>query len=393
MKGRRAGSKASSKKAKKDKELEKYLAGISKTNQLANQALQAKIKAQKGSFKLLLLGAGESGKTTVRKQIQLLHGDGFDQDERVSYREKIWYNLIDGTSAIVRAQQTVGIKISDAGAKEAAEKILAEDTRLSEPLAANRAQMTPELAGAIQLLWQNEDVQSIYTANAEYQLQECFNEFADALENYPEWGGPEWVPSNEDILRCRARTTGVVDSLYKIGDKTFQVIDVGGQRAERRKWMGLFKGVTGMIFVVAMSGYDQRIFENNTTNRLEESLDLWGQMANRDEFETSAVILFLNKYDVFQRKYRELGVPIKYDGKYLGLVGPPPEAKDDDKVCTKACKWFEKLYVSLVRNSRRKQLFTHITTALDPENMDQVIGACAVHILTTNMEKSGLVTA
>ena len=198
------------------------------------------------------------------------------------------------------------------------------------------------------MLWQNEDVQAIYEANSEYQLQECFNEFANAVEKYPEWGGKEWVPSNEDILMCRARTTGVVDSMYKIRDRVFRVIDVGGQRAERRKWLKLFKGVTGVIFVVAMSGYDQRIFENNETNRLEESLELWEKMANRKEFEASAVILFLNKFDVFKRKYKTMGTPIEYDGKYIGLAGPPPKAEDDDKECTMACRWFEKLFVALV---------------------------------------------
>lgn len=210
------------------------------------------------------------------------------------------------------------------------------------------AAMTEELATAIQTLWQNEDVQRIYAANAEYQLQECFNEFADALEGYPTWGGPEWIPTDEDILRCRARTTGVVDSTYKIGERVFRVIDVGGQRAERRKWLKLFKGVTGMIFVVAMSGYDQRIFENNTTNRLEESLDLWEKMANRKEFEASAIILFMNKFDVFKRKYYQHKIPIGYDGKYIGLVGPAPEVDEKDKECTEACTWFEKLYVALV---------------------------------------------
>lgn len=136
MRGSRIGSKSKAKKL--DKEIEKYVAGLGKKNNLANQALQAKIKAQKGTLKLLLLGAGESGKTTVRKQIQLLHGEGFDEQERASYREKIWYNLIDGMAAIVKAQQTVSIKIEDEEAQEAAARVLAEDERLNEHLAAAR---------------------------------------------------------------------------------------------------------------------------------------------------------------------------------------------------------------------------------------------------------------
>ena len=148
---RRGGSKylrgGKQKSKNLDKDIDKYLAGISKSNQLANQALQAKIKSEKGSLKLLLLGAGESGKTTVRKQIQLLHGEGFDEEERESYREKIWYNLIDGMAAIVRAQQTVGKNIEDPEAQKAAAKILAEDERLGEHLATNRPSKCVEFGG------------------------------------------------------------------------------------------------------------------------------------------------------------------------------------------------------------------------------------------------------
>ena len=145
------------------------------------------------------------------------------------------------------------------------------------------------------MLWASEEIQNIFDSSADLHLSDSFEDFADSLRKYPEWGGAEWIPSDADILRCRVRTLGIVDKKYPVHGAFFRVVDVGGQRSERKKWMRLFKGVTGVLFVAAMSGYDQRIFEDPNANRLEESIVLWEQFINREEFQGSAIILFLNK--------------------------------------------------------------------------------------------------
>ena len=50
--------------------------------------------------------------------------------------------------------------------------------------------------------------------------------------------------------------------------KTFLFVDVGGQRNERRKWIHCFDSVHGVIFVAALSEYDQALFEDNSVNRM-----------------------------------------------------------------------------------------------------------------------------
>jgi len=47
--------------------------------------------------------------------------------------------------------------------------------------------------------------------------------------------------------------------------KIFSIFDVGGQRSERRKWIHIFDDVNAIIFVVAISEYDQKIREDNAT--------------------------------------------------------------------------------------------------------------------------------
>lgn len=48
----------------------------------------------------------------------------------------------------------------------------------------------------------------------------------------------------------------------------FQFFDVGGQRNERRKWINCFDGVHGVMFVAALSEYDQSLYEERSVNRM-----------------------------------------------------------------------------------------------------------------------------
>ena len=43
------------------------------------------------------------------------------------------------------------------------------------------------------------------------------------------------------------------------------MFDVGGQRSERKKWVHCFEGVHCLLFVAALSGYDQCLVEDKTS--------------------------------------------------------------------------------------------------------------------------------
>ena len=51
------------------------------------------------------LGAGESGKSTVLKQMRLMHSDGFTRAERKQWRVVIFNNLIHAFQVIFAAMQ------------------------------------------------------------------------------------------------------------------------------------------------------------------------------------------------------------------------------------------------------------------------------------------------
>jgi G-protein alpha subunit len=73
-----------------------------------------------------------------------------------------------------------------------------------------------------------------------------------------------YTPSDQDVLRSRVKTTGITETTFIIGDLTYRMFDVGGQRSERKKWIHCFENVTAIIFLVAISEYDQVLIEDET---------------------------------------------------------------------------------------------------------------------------------
>lgn len=51
-----------------------------------------------------------------------------------------------------------------------------------------------------------------------------------------------------------------------------RMFDVGGQRSERKKWIHCFEGVTAVLFLVAISGYDQCLVEDKDAVRSQAPL-------------------------------------------------------------------------------------------------------------------------
>lgn len=84
--------------------------------------------------------------------------------------------------------------------------------------------------------------------------------------------------------------------------RSIHMVDVGGQRSERKKWIHCFEAVTSIIFCTSLSEYDQVLLEESKTNRMAESLVLFESIINSRWFARTSIILFLNKIDVFKVK-------------------------------------------------------------------------------------------
>ena len=122
-----------------------------------------------------------------------------------------------------------------------------------------------------------------------------------------------YYPDDEDLLRMRVRTTGIISHHYQVTDLnnnligsssstqyTLELIDVGGQRSERKKWIKCFEGVRALIFVAALNHYASLLFESASVNAMHEALNLYQQTLKGKWFKKKPIIIFLNKEDLFE---------------------------------------------------------------------------------------------
>jgi len=268
-------------------------------NQKPTDARQANISQDGGEkpneekiFKLLLLGAGGSGKSTVFRQVRIMFGEGYDDDERQTLALTIHQNMVESIKRIVDASPKYGpIDRADLVAKV---NKLPYDAPFKDIKA---------IGDLIAEVWALDGIKKTYAQRSKYQLPTDIIHyfFAKATDVMKE----DYKPTDEDLLRCRIHSTGVKQEKFQLGDDVkFHLLDVGGQRNERKKWVRCFENVTAVLYVVAISEYDQLCYEDNETNRVQEALDLFEDITNSEWFADTPIILFLNKKDLLAEKLK-----------------------------------------------------------------------------------------
>ncbi|KAJ6249661.1 guanine nucleotide-binding protein g(o) subunit alpha [Anaeramoeba flamelloides] len=348
------------KKSKKDEEEEQ------EQNQTIEEQLKMESNTSYKEVKVLVLGTGESGKTTFLKQLRILHKEGFVEQDHEQYKITIKQNAIIHTKALISACTTYGWNLSEENMK-VAKKFLNYGT--------NAKDLTTEVANEISALWGDEALQRAYHNRHLFQLPDSTDYF---LENIVRISKEDYIPSERDMLNCRIPTTGVNELTFKFGEIPWTVIDVGGQRSERRKWIHQFEDATLIIFVVAASEFNQKLYEDESINRMAESLTLFQKTANNEYFKKKNCVIFLNKIDLFEEKIK------KYD-----LSETFPEYKGGKDV-EEAKKFLKKKFISIGQNGERN-IFVHETCATDTKNIENVFDAVNTSILEESLKIGGYI--
>lgn len=186
----------------------------------------------------------------------------------------------------------------------------------------------------------------------------------------------EYLPSQQDILLARKPTKGIHEYDFEIKNVPFKMVDVGGQRSERRRWFECFDSVTSILFLVSSSEFDQVLMEDRQTNRLMESLNIFETIVNNRVFSNVSIILFLNKTDLLEEKVKTVAIK-DYFPEYTG----EPHSLED----------VQKFLVDCFRNKRRDQqqkpLYHHFTTAINTENIRLVFRDVKDTILHDNLKQ------
>ncbi|KAL3308591.1 hypothetical protein Ciccas_012875, partial [Cichlidogyrus casuarinus] len=223
-------------------------------SRMIDKQLESDSHRLRRQFKLLLLGAGEAGKSTLVKQCKIIHTGGYTEEERFGYRRVVFDNVYHSALVILQAMRCLKIPFSEPSKASEADYILS----LQDQTSHSETQISVIL-GIIARLYQDSGFHSALHRSNEFNLNDSAEYFLNALDRIRL---PNYVPTQEDVLRTRVRTTGILETKFK--HRQFEVIlcDVGGQRSERKKWIHCFENVTAILFVVALSEYDLKLRED-----------------------------------------------------------------------------------------------------------------------------------
>uniref|UniRef100_A0A452F4L1 G protein subunit alpha transducin 3 n=1 Tax=Capra hircus TaxID=9925 RepID=A0A452F4L1_CAPHI len=340
----------------------------SKESKELEKKLQEDAERDARTVKLLLLGAGESGKSTIVKQMKIIHKNGYSEQECMEFKAVIYSNTLQSILAIVKAMATLEIDYRG-------DKIRKEDMLCVMANTLEDGSMTPELAEVIKRLWRDPGIQACFERASEYQLNDSAAYYLNDLDRI---AAPGYVPNEQDVLHSRVKTTGIIETQFSFKDLHFRMFDVGGQRSERKKWIHCFEGVTCIIFCAALSAYDMVLVEDEEVNRMHESLHLFNSICNHKYFATTSIVLFLNKKDLFQEKVTKVHLSICFP-EYTG-----PNTFED------AGNYIKNQFLDLNLKKEDKEIYSHMTCATDTQNVKFVFDAVTDIIIKENLKDCGL---
>ena len=170
----------------------------------------------------------------------------------------------------------------------------------------------------------------------------------------------KYIPTEYDILISRVRTTQVTVERYMIEGIELEVYDVGAgqQPSELNKSIKCFENVDAVIFVAALSEYDQTLAGHN---RMMEALNLFESVVKNANFADTSIMLFLNKIDIFAEKIMYSNIA---DSPFFSDYAGPP--KDSDHGVLYFIQRFEE---HLEQSEFDYAAFTQVTCATDTDNM------------------------
>lgn len=331
-----------------------------------DKELRSTKKASSSEVKVLLLGTGASGKSTIARQMKILYMDGFTDKDTSIFTEIIFFNIIKNMKTLVVAAEKFGYDLQPA-VLPAAEELKNMSMQLSD------VELTTERGSAIAALWKDPGIQKTVERQSEFQFDDSAPYYFNQLDRIALEG---YEPSVDDMLHVRAKTTGIVETDFVHKDFYFRIVDVGGQRNERKKWIHCFQDVTAIIFVVALSEYDLKLEEDLVTNRMAESLKLFNDVVNNRWFAKTNVMLFLNKKDLFAEKIVKVPLTVCFP-EYTGAQ------------TYEACvRYILDKFLSMNKNAAR-EIYNHETCATDTQNIEKVWVVVSDIFLQNNLRVAG----
>lgn len=320
-------------------------------------------------FELILLGTEGSGKSTFIKQMQIIHGTGFNDQERADYVPIIKSNIFDTMEILATQAQRLGIEL--------------EDPARQDDIATFRDvnESSERRLQAVRLLWNDQGIQQCFDRQPEYEVVVRINTSARYfLDKISDICDPHYLPTQDDIIRARRQTAGAKEYEFRVNNIEFRITDVGGDVQERRYWIDFLQDkVTCVIFLVALDEYDSYFYAEDEEgrqirkNRLQESINVFRDIQQNRWMPHTTYILFLNKTDIFNEKIMTSNI-VDHFPNFLDF---PRNAGDG--------KRFINRMFNEQRADNNRYIYAHYTQATDEENIRVVFDGVREAVLQMNL--------
>jgi hypothetical protein len=131
-----------------------------------------------------------------------------------------------------------------------------------------------------------------------------------------------------------------------------------------------------------MSGFNQILAEDESVNRLTDSLRLWQMICSNKILASVELVLFLNKLDILESKLVSGVEFASFVTSYNGENAVKPVAK-----------YLLEVFVSLHKqySPKRRKLHPHLTCAVDQKATSTVVGRIKDVILVKVLSESSLI--
>ncbi|KAL1941765.1 hypothetical protein VTO73DRAFT_6765 [Trametes versicolor] len=140
--------------------------------------------------------------------------------------------------------------------------------------------------------------------------------------------------------------------------------------------------MNSILFLAPLSGFDQVLAEDESVNRLEDSVLLWKSICSNPLLGKTNLILFLNKIDIFRAKLRA-GIQF---GQYIISYGNRPN--DYENTSAYMRRKFGQIHREYSPQART--FYCHFTSVTDTKSTSTVLVNIQESILSANLKSISL---
>jgi GTPase SAR1 family protein len=340
-------------------------------------------------IRIAALGAGGSGKTLTLKRLRSMV-DGFSNEEMNNHRFSIINNMF-----VTMVNMINYVLPKDLDNNRDFSKLIYPDSKkhiqtiLSAQSKWERERPKSVIEG-VYYLWKNEPIfQKAYRERHEIQFP-C-EHVIEMIENYEIFLDETEPICNDWCLKAQLKTVGICSSEFLLDLSTkIKWIDTGGQSSERKKWPHIYDRIDGVVYFASLSEFMETCYEDEKTNRMLDSLDLFKRVSNDPKLQHVPLVLLFNKYDLFKKRIVEFDLSWLFPDLPAELRTTSGIDRTTDDFAMQNVMFIANKFLSTVKDREKREWIKknlQVGSMIDEKDFKRITDAC-VEIFGTAEEQN-----